>query len=146
MNCKEFAQSAIEILSSPVRRNVRRRVSILTRARAHSLLIWVPLLVWLAAEVYLLFAALSVSCEPQPGGDRMEVFMVLGLSGFPASTVVALIPDRYLDACNTSGCTAAWLLYCAVGLVQWYFVLRALNWATTKLYQRFRAIGTRTAG
>ncbi len=118
----------------------REGVEFLSRSRVYRLLIWLPLLFWLAAEVYLLVAALSVSCEPQPGGDRLEVFLVAGLLGFPGSILVALLPGRYFDACSTSGCAAIWLLYCSVGLVQWYLVLRALEWATAKVYRQFRAV------
>ena len=113
----------------------------MTRARIHGLLIWLPLLLWLAVEVYVLVAGLLTSCVPQPGGDRAETGLVLLFLGFPGSIVPALVLAKlrdHIDPCRTTGYAVAWFAYCSVGLVQWYFVLRAIVWARAKLYRRFR--------
>jgi hypothetical protein len=51
-----------------------------------------------------------------------------------------------ISECSTGGCVAVWLLFCAGGLIQWYYVLRGLEWAATKLYRRLRSIGTGATG
>jgi hypothetical protein len=107
---------------------------------------WLPLLLWLAVEIYLLQGAMSVSCDPQPGGNRREVFIVLFLWGLPSSVLVTLVAGIFFDSCSTGGCIGVWLLYCSIGLIQWYFALRGLEWVATKLYQRLRSIGTGATG
>jgi len=124
---------------------VRRRVRVLTRVRIRALLFWLPLVFWVAVEMYWLEEALSVSCALQPGGNRMEVFMLILLWGLPSSVLVALLADRLLSACTTSGCVAVWLLYCSIGLTQWYFILRSLGWAATRLYRRLSALQKRVS-
>jgi hypothetical protein len=94
--------------------------------------IWVPLLLWLAFEIHLLESALSVTCEPQPGGDRMEVFLVMFLTGLPG-TLLTFVPSWFFDPCTTYGCVVLWFFYCSVVLVQWYYILRGLDWAATRL-------------
>jgi hypothetical protein len=107
---------------------------------------WLPLLLWLAVEFYLLQGALSLSCV-QPGGNRHEVFLVVFLWGLPSSILAAFLADAFwFNACSTVGCIAVWLVYCIVGFIQWYYVLRGLEWVATKLYQRLRSIGTGAAG
>lgn len=113
-------------------------------------LFWLPLLFWLAVEIYLLEVALSVSCD-QPGGNRQEVAFGIFLWGLPGSILPAvflqLIPDRFLPSgCSTGGSIGAWLLYCVVGLVQWYFILEGLEWVVRKLYRRLRKIGGGATG
>src|ERR1700674_1742848 len=97
------------------------------------LLFWLPLLFWIAVEIYLLQGALSVSCLPQPGGNRHEVFMVLGFWGFPSSILASFLADVVnISECSTGGCVAVWLLFCAAGFIQWYYVLKGLEWIVTR--------------
>jgi len=106
--------------------------------------IWVPLLLWLAFEIHLLQAALSIPCD-QVGGDRREVFLVIGFTALPGSLLVGVLADltfawMWLDVCTTFGCIATWSVYCGVVLIQWYFILRGFDWAATRL---FRALARR---
>lgn len=104
-------------------------------------LFWLPIVFWLAVEIYWLQGALSVSCALQPGGNRHEVFMLVFLWGFPASVPVAVALDAFLAfsfECSTGGCIVLWLIYCIVGLIQWYFILRGLECLLTRLYRQLR--------
>jgi hypothetical protein len=101
------------------------------------LLFWLPLLFWLAVEIYLLQVALSVNCLFQPGGNRHEVFQILALWGFPSSMLAFFLADAFwISECSTGGCVAVWLLCCAAGFIQWYFALKGLAWIATKIYRR----------
>ena len=118
----------------------------LSKQRVRQLLLWVPLLLWLVAETCLLAAALSESCTLQSDGNRHEAFLMMFFWGYPSSIPVALISDDLPDPCTMGGCIVLWLVYCVAGLVQWYFVLRGLEWFSTRLYRGLRAIRRSTAG
>jgi hypothetical protein len=106
------------------------------------LLIWLPLALWLALEVYVLVAGLLTSCKPQIGGDRAETVIVLFFLSFPASVVLGVLElplaKVLSDPCSTTEYVAQWFACCGVGFVQWYFVLRGVDWVMTKLYRRLR--------
>ena len=77
----------------------------LADARLRSFLWWLPLFVWLALEICLLAGALAVPCGSRPGGDRTEVFLLMSFASFPASILVAVVPESYyFNFCRPSGC------------------------------------------
>jgi hypothetical protein len=92
-----------------------------------------PVLFWLAGDIYLLWGALSHGCGPPPIEGRGEVDIALALWNFPilAGLVLEFLP---FNECTTAGFVGVWLVCCIAGLVQWYLILGGWRTVLRRVY------------
>lgn len=113
-------------------------------------LFWLPIVLWLAVEVYLLQGVLF-ACggwgETCHGRDCGEISALMGAWGLPISLPVGLILDAlFLEGCSTADFIVAALAFCVTGLIQWYFIMRGVESLLAKLYGWLRSMRRDTAG
>ncbi len=83
-------------------------------------LFWLPIVLWLSVEVYLLRILFLNS---KPGGDPGALGPVL-LWGFPSSIIAVFVSGVLpVDYSTTGGFVAQGLLFGIAGVIQWYLVL-----------------------
>ena len=104
-------------------------------------LFWLPIVLWLAVEMFLLrivlldCGGLSQSC---PGGtDCSEIAAWMLVWGLPGSLLPGLLTQAL--PCATATSVALGILFCAAGVIQWYYIMRGLESVLTKLLRWFRA-------
>lgn len=105
-------------------------------------LFWLPIVLWLAVEIYLLKIMLI---NWKPGGDFPESAVLVLFWGFPSSILVMLLAvllSMVLPVKLPTGSISVvllWILLCVAGLIQWYYIMRGLESVLTKLLRWFRA-------
>jgi hypothetical protein len=108
---------------------------------------WLPIVVWLGVEIYLLqgvcsaCGGLSQSCPG--GGDCSEIAGIMGVWGLPASLLPGLL--LHIVPCGTLNSVVLALIFCAAGVIQWYFIMRGVELLLTKLYRWLRPAGRASA-
>lgn len=114
------------------------------------ILFWLPIVLWLAVESYLLrivwldCGGLVGDCH---GTDCSEVSALMGIWGLPSSLLVAYAYDALpIAGCSRAVSIAAALTFSAAGLIQWYYIMRGVESLLTKLYGWLRSMGRNTAG
>lgn len=107
------------------------------------ILFWLPIVLWLVVEIYLLqgvlfdCGGLSQRC---PGGrDCSEIGGLMVAWGLPASLLPALFTHAL--PCGTVTSVALVILFCAAGVIQWYYIIRGVELLLTKLYRLLRPVG-----
>jgi len=105
-------------------------------------LFWLPIVLWLAVEIYLLTIMLI---NWKPGGDFPESAALVLFCGFPSSILVMLLAvllSMMLPVKFSTGSISVillWILLCVAGLIQWYYIMRGVESLLTRLYRWFRA-------
>ncbi len=92
------------------------------------MLFWLPIVLWLAVEMFLL-RAVFLDCGGWGGGcrgtDCGEVAILMCLWGLPISVPVALVVNAFpIESCSTAAFFIVALSFCVAGVMQWYFILR----------------------
>lgn len=64
--------------------------------------------------------------------------------GLPISLIPALLTN--VLPCSTANVIALGLLFCAAGVIQWYYILRGVESLLRELYRWLRSMGRDTVG